>query len=29
MCPFVSAYIREHREYVDLVKPEQPGVFGL
>lgn len=29
MCQFVAAYIREHREYVDLVQPEQRGVFGL
>ena len=29
MCPFVASYIREHREYVDLVQPGQRGVFGL
>ncbi|BDP41486.1 N-acetyltransferase [Deinococcus aetherius] len=29
MCPFVAAFIREHREYVDLVQPGQRGVFGL
>ncbi|MEF2279500.1 GNAT family N-acetyltransferase [Deinococcus sp. YIM 134068] len=29
MCPFVANYIREHREYVDLVQPGQRGVFGL
>lgn len=29
MCPFVSNYIREHREYVDLVHPDQRAVFGL
>lgn len=29
MCPFVAHFIREHREYVDLVQPEQRGVFGL
>lgn len=29
MCPFVTSFIREHREYVDLVQPGQRGVFGL
>ncbi|MBB6098822.1 hypothetical protein HNR42_002257 [Deinobacterium chartae] len=30
MCPFVAAYIGRHRsEYVDLVHPQQRGVFGL
>ncbi|GBF04363.1 acetyltransferase [Deinococcus aerius] len=29
MCQFVAAYIREHREYVDLVQPGQRGVFRL
>lgn len=29
MCPFVAAFIRDHREYVDLVQPGQRGVFGL
>lgn len=29
MCPFVAGYIRQHREYVDLVQPGQRGVFGL
>lgn len=29
MCPFVANYIREHREYVDMVQPDQRGVFGL
>lgn len=29
MCPFVAAFIREHREYVDLVQPGQRGVFRL
>ncbi|MDL2345717.1 GNAT family N-acetyltransferase [Deinococcus sp. MIMF12] len=29
MCPFVAGFIREHREYVDLVQPGQRGVFGL
>ncbi|GGK32797.1 N-acetyltransferase [Deinococcus malanensis] len=29
MCPFVASFIREHREYVDLVQPDQRGVFGL
>jgi len=29
MCPFVAAFIRRHREYTDLVHPQQRGVFGL
>lgn len=29
MCPFVASFIREHREYVDLVQPGQRAVFGL
>ncbi|PNY82579.1 GNAT family N-acetyltransferase [Deinococcus koreensis] len=29
MCPFVASYIREHREFVDLVQPGQRAVFGL
>ncbi|AFZ66272.1 GNAT family N-acetyltransferase [Deinococcus peraridilitoris] len=29
MCPFVAAFIGKHREYVDLVHPQQRGVFGL
>jgi predicted GNAT family acetyltransferase len=29
MCPFVAAFIREHPEYVDLVQPQQRGMFGL
>lgn len=29
MCPFIAAYIRDHREYLDLVQPEQRGVFKL
>ena len=29
MCQFVAGYIRNHREYVDLVQPGQRGVFGL
>ncbi|WP_027460980.1 GNAT family N-acetyltransferase [Deinococcus murrayi] len=29
MCPFVASFIREHREYVDLVPPGQRGVVGL
>lgn len=28
-CPFVSAYIRKHPEYLDLVKPEQRGALNL
>ena len=29
MCPFVSAFIRRHHEYADLVHPQQRGVFGI
>lgn len=29
MCPFVAAFMREHREYAELVQPGQRGVFGL
>ncbi|UQN06004.1 GNAT family N-acetyltransferase [Deinococcus sp. QL22] len=29
MCPFVAAFIREHSEYLDLVQPQQRGMFGL
>jgi len=29
MCPFVAAFMREHREYADLVQPGQRAVFGL
>lgn len=29
MCPFVAAYLRRHPEEVDLVHPQQRGVFGL
>ncbi|WP_291431934.1 GNAT family N-acetyltransferase [Deinococcus sp.] len=30
MCPFIAAYIRDHKaEYLDLVQPEQRGVFKL
>ncbi|MFC4639343.1 GNAT family N-acetyltransferase [Deinococcus hohokamensis] len=29
MCPFVAGYMREHREYADLVQPAQRAVFGL
>ncbi len=28
-CPFVSAYIRKHPEYVVLVPPDERGSFGL
>ena len=29
MCPFVASYIREHREYLELVDPAQRGAVGL
>lgn len=29
MCPFIAAYIRRHPEYVDLIHPQQRGVFGV
>ncbi|WP_019009648.1 GNAT family N-acetyltransferase [Deinococcus aquatilis] len=29
MCPFVAAFIREHHEYLELVQPQQRGMFGL
>lgn len=29
MCPFIASYIRQHPEYVDLVHPQQRGVFHL
>ncbi len=29
MCPFVAAFIREHPEYLNLVQPQQRGMFGL
>ena len=29
MCPFIAAYIRRHPEYVDLIHPQQRGVFKL
>lgn len=29
MCPFVAAFIREHSEYLELVQPQQRGMFGL
>ncbi len=29
MCPFIAAYIARHPQYVDLVHPQQRGVFGL
>lgn len=29
MCPFVAAFIREHPDYLDLVQPQQRGMFGL
>jgi predicted GNAT family acetyltransferase len=28
-CPFVNAYIEEHRDYVDLVPESQREAFGL
>jgi predicted GNAT family acetyltransferase len=27
LCPFIAAYIRRHREYVDLVVPERRVAF--
>lgn len=29
MCPFIARYIADHREYVELIHPQQRGVFGL
>lgn len=29
MCLFIAGYIRKHPEYVDLVYPQQRGVFHL
>lgn len=29
MCPFIASYIRKHPEYLDLVHPQQRGVFHL
>jgi uncharacterized protein len=29
MCPFVTAFISKHPEYLDLVPEEQRRVFGL
>ncbi|MBB5233039.1 GNAT family N-acetyltransferase [Deinococcus budaensis] len=29
MCPFVAAFMREHREYAELVQPGQRAMFGL
>lgn len=28
LCPFVSAYIRRHKEYLDVVPPEHRGKVG-
>lgn len=28
-CPFISAYLRKHREYIDLVKPEIQRAFKV
>jgi uncharacterized protein len=28
-CPFVNAYIEQHREYAELVPESQRGAFGL
>lgn len=27
LCPFISAYIRKHRDYLDLVVPRHRGEF--
>jgi predicted GNAT family acetyltransferase len=29
ICPFVKAFLAEHREYVDLVQPAQRAAFNL
>ncbi|GGJ53059.1 GNAT family N-acetyltransferase [Deinococcus roseus] len=29
MCPFVVAFIRRHPEYLDAVKPQDRGIFGI
>lgn len=29
MCPFIAGYIRKHPEYVELIHPQQRGVFQL
>lgn len=29
MCPFISGYIRNHPEYLELVQPAQRGIFQL
>ena len=29
MCPFVAAYIGQHRDYLDLVDPAQRGALGI
>ena len=29
MCPFISAYIRRHPDYIELVQPAQRGMFRL
>lgn len=27
-CPYVLAFLAKHPEYVDLVDPDEPGLFG-
>ena len=29
VCPFVTSFLREHRDYVDLVSEESRPAFGL
>ncbi len=29
LCPFVKAFLEEHREYVDLVEPRHRAAFNL
>lgn len=29
LCPFVAAYVRRHPEYLDLIHPQQRGMFGI
>jgi hypothetical protein len=28
-CSFIAAYLRKHREDIDLVKPEMKAVFNI
>ncbi|MBK7469309.1 MAG: N-acetyltransferase [Betaproteobacteria bacterium] len=29
VCPFIAAYLRKHREFIDLVKPEVQVAFKV